>query len=71
MQAFAQYKLLKPLSVPLPLPLSKPFVLLSRPRKAFICDKPECERISVSCNEIQKHYYKAHDWKSSSKEQEH
>lgn len=53
--AFAHYDLHKPKDVPLPPPLREPFQELGKPVLAFICEEPECERISISRDEMRKH----------------
>jgi hypothetical protein len=69
--AFARYDLHKPKDVLLPPPLREPFQELGKPILAFICKEPECERISISRNEMRKHYNRAHEWKSLKEDREH
>lgn len=67
----ASHDLHVPKDVPAPKPLGVPFPQLGDPLHAFICDEPECERISVSRDEIRKHCNKDHGWKSSKEDREH
>lgn len=69
--AFAGYDLHKPKDVPLPPPLQTPFQELGKPTRAFICEEPECEQISISRDEIRKHCNRTHDWRSSKEDREH
>lgn len=65
LELFRECRLRDPSSVPLPAPLSEPFAALGKPKKAFICDEPECEEISISRDNIRKHCNKAHNWRWS------
>ena len=69
--AFASYDLQTPKDVALPPPLGEPFQELGKPILAFICEEPECERISISRDEMRKHCNRAHNWKSSKEDREH
>jgi hypothetical protein len=69
--AFASYELQTPRHVPLPPPLGHPFQELGKPTLAFICEEPECERISISRDEMRKHCNREHGWKSSKEHREH
>jgi hypothetical protein len=69
--ASASYDLDKPKDVPLPSPLQTPFQELGKPTRAFICEEPECERISISRDEMRKHCNRTHDWRSSKEDREH
>ena len=70
-ERYSNHILRSPKDVPLPPPLERPFDALRKPQKGFICDEPECERVSVSRDEIRKHCNKEHNWKSSKQEREH
>ena len=60
-ELFSEYRLHRPKDVPLPPPLGQPFNTLGKPRKGFVCEEPECERITVSRDEIRKHCNKEHN----------
>ena len=68
---FASCDLQTPKDVTLPPPLGEPFPELGKPILAFICEEPECERISISRDEMRKHCNRAHAWKSSKEHREH
>jgi superfamily II DNA helicase RecQ len=68
---YKNYDIREPTSVPLPPPLQEPFAALGKPKKAYICDEPECEEISINRNCIRIHCNKAHDWESTEDEREH
>ena len=68
---FSEHVLCSPKDVLLPPPLEQPFDALKKPQKGFICNEPECERITVSRDEIRKHCNRDHYWKSSKEEREH
>ena len=51
-------ELLEPAQVPTPLDW------LGSPMRGFQCDEPGCSKISTSRDEIRKHCYKEHAWKS-------
>ena len=70
-ELFSQYVLCRPKDVLRPPPLKQPFDALGTPRKGFVCEEPECERITVSRDEIRKHCNKEHDWKSSKIQREY
>ena len=42
-----------------------------KPRGSYICDKPECEKISMNRNGIRIHCNREHHWKSTEAEREH
>jgi hypothetical protein len=59
--AFAGYDLQTPKDVPLPPPLGETLPELGKLKLAFICEEPECERISISRDEMRKHCNRTHD----------
>jgi hypothetical protein len=63
--AYSKFVICDPKNVPLPSLLRSPLSILSKPLLVFICEELECERISISRDEIRKHYNRTHDWKSS------
>ena len=67
----SKHVLQNPKDVLLPLPLEQPFEALRKPQRGFICNEPECERITVSRDEIRKYCNRDHSWKSSKDEREH
>jgi hypothetical protein len=69
--AYSQFITCDPKNVLLPSPLGLPLNVLGRPLLAFICEEPECERISISRDEMRKHCNTTHDWKSSKEDREH
>jgi superfamily II DNA helicase RecQ len=69
--AFASYDLQTPKDVLSPPPLGEPFQELGKPMLAFICEEPECQRISISRDEMRKHCNREHGWKSSKEYREH
>jgi hypothetical protein len=69
--AYSKFVICDPKNILLPLPLRSPLSILSKPLLAFICEELECERISISRDEIHKHYNRTHDWKSSKEDREH
>jgi hypothetical protein len=69
--AFAGYDLHKPKDVPLPLLLQTPFHELGKPTRTFICEELEYKQISISRDEIRKHYNRTHDWRSLKEDREH
>ncbi|KAI6805758.1 hypothetical protein KC342_g19029, partial [Hortaea werneckii] len=62
---FKDYERVAPAQVPLPPPLEAPFDCLGAPQRAYICEEPECEVLSVSRDGIRKHCNNKHDWKST------
>ena len=62
---FRQYELYEPSRIPLPAPLGEPFKVLGRPKKAWPCEEPECEKISINDDTIRQHSNQVHGWKSS------
>jgi hypothetical protein len=69
--AYSKFVIRDPKNVPLPSPLRSPLSILGKPLLAFICGKPECERISISRDEMRKHCNRTHDWESSKEDREH
>jgi hypothetical protein len=69
--AFSTCILHDPKEVGSPLPLEPPLSILGKPLLAFICEEPECERISISRDEMRKHCNRTHDWTSRKEEREH
>jgi hypothetical protein len=65
------YQLREPKAVLLPSLLGVPFESLRKPKKAYICDEPECEKISINRNGIRIHCNIDHEWKSTEAEREH
>jgi len=51
--------------VTLPPPLEPPFDCLGTPKRAYICEEPECEELSTSRDAIRIHCNKKHDWRST------
>jgi superfamily II DNA helicase RecQ len=51
--------------------LGKPFASLGKPFKAYICDEPECEKITAGRDGVRIHCSEAHRWKSTKAEREH
>lgn len=49
---FQNCTLHEPAAVPLPRPLEAPFDALGKPKRAWICEEPECEEISVNSSAI-------------------
>lgn len=64
-QKYAQYERLPPQQVPLPPPQSAPITALGRPLVGLVCDKYECEVISINQSTIRHHCNKVHGWTSS------
>lgn len=64
-ELFRSCPLRDPSSVPLPAPLGKPFATLGKPKRAYFCDEPECEKTSINADQIRKHNNEEHNWKSS------
>lgn len=62
---------LRPNEVALPELLQAPIEVLGTPITGFVYSEPECQKLTQSRAEIQKHYYKAHNWKSSQEDPEH
>ena len=69
--AYKDYQLSNVASVPLPEPLKKPFASLGKPRKAYICEEPECGYISINRDVVRIHCNKEHNWKSTEAERKH
>lgn len=57
---FQQYERLHPSEVALPSPLQAPIRLLGAPIAGFVCDEPDCQKLTRSRSEIRNHCYKAH-----------
>jgi hypothetical protein len=62
--AYSEFITCDPKDIVLPSPLGSPLNILGRPLLAFICEDPECKRISISRDEIRKHYNRTYDWRS-------
>lgn len=70
-QQFQQHERLPPDEVTLPPPLQAPNKLLGTPIAGFVCDEPDCQKLTTSRHEIRKHCYNSHNWKSSVEDPEH
>lgn len=68
---FEACELLEPSQVATPPPLQAPLEWLGAPMRGFQCDEPGCSKISTSRDEIRKHCYKEHAWKSVADDPEH
>jgi hypothetical protein len=55
----------------MPSPLEAPFDWLGAPMRGYQCGEPGCSKISTSRDEIRKHCYKDHTWKSNVDDPEH
>ena len=64
-------ELLEPAQVAIPPSLQAPLDWLGSPMRGFQCDEPGCSKISISRDEIRKHCYKEHAWKSTVDDPEH
>jgi hypothetical protein len=68
---FGTYGLLEPSQVATPPPLQAPLEWLGAPMQGYQCDEPVCSKISTSRDEIRKHCYKEHAWRSNADDPEH
>lgn len=68
---FGACELLEPAQVSTPPSLQAPLDWLGSPMRGFQCDEPGCSKISTSRDEIRKHCYKEHVWKSVPDDPEH
>jgi hypothetical protein len=59
--AYSEFMICDAKDVVLPSPLGSPLDILGRPLLAFICEEPECERISINRDEMRKHCNRTHD----------
>ncbi|KAK5200476.1 hypothetical protein LTR16_006035, partial [Cryomyces antarcticus] len=67
---YAQYTLLEPSRVPLPLPLRPPLKVLGEPIDAFLCAEEKCGYVSVNRSVMGQHCNKQHNWKSTRENRE-
>ncbi|KAK5005025.1 hypothetical protein LTR28_008209, partial [Elasticomyces elasticus] len=67
---YAQYPLLEPSHVPLPLPLGPRLEVLGEPIDAFLCEEEKCGFVSVNRSVIGQHCNKKHDWESTKENRE-
>ncbi len=68
---FGACELLEPAQVTTPPTLQAPLDWLGAPMRGYLCDEPGCSKISISRDEIRKHCYKEHAWKSNVDDPEH
>lgn len=64
-------ELLEPAQVTTPPSLQAPLDWLGSPMRGFRCDESGCTKISMSRDEIRKHCYKEHVWRSNVDDPEH
>ena len=62
--------LTNPRDITLPPPNQPPIPLLGAPIPAYSCTRAGCVFITKNRNEIQRHYNKAHNWRTSPQDQE-
>jgi hypothetical protein len=68
---FGTYRLLEPSQVVTPPPLQALLEWLRAPMQGYQYDEPGCSKISTSRDEIRKHCYKEHAWKSNADDPEY